>query len=214
MESLKGMGELGYDSHRKAVEAEKIRQSAIGTRAALNFLAYEANPSAIGSAFRIKKDTPRGAVSIQVNPVQETQAEWTQTEVTRESITKKAYFLGIDENGNMNATATILERRMNEPPLRHPISIKIGPGVLYIGGKYPSWDRYEFDRIEKRLARFDSLPQVIQPNVEFLDGLRRDLLRSQAPDAYSASPVAISGSLQAGEVIDFPISRIPLAETG
>lgn len=191
------------DDKLQEAEEKKLREAAVSTRSALRFAAYEANPEAVKSAFRVKKDTHRGPVTITVNPDYPTQATWVQKDVTTDYIETNAYRLAISVDGEMTATAQIIKRIMNEVPIKQPFTLRVGP-IYYATSPYASVDTYAFDRLEKGLHSFTREPQPFTPTIEFLDSLRRDLLRDPVHRATPAKPVTISGDAAQHQIINFP----------
>lgn len=199
------------DQQLKEAEDKRLRDAAIATRSALRFAAYEANPRAVKSAFRVEKTTPRGLVTITVNPENPVIASWIQKDISRDYIETKRYKLSIGVDGEMTASTQTHKRIMNEVPISQPLVVRFGP-IYYATREYPSVDTHAFDKLEKGLHNFSHEPQSFTPSVGFLDGLRRDILRDPIHRVVPAKPVVISGDLTPHQVIAFP--HTPLSRVG
>lgn len=192
------------DQQIQEAQENKLREVAISTRAALKFAAFEANPTAVKSAFRVKKDTHRGPITITVNPESPTQAAWVQNDTTTDYIETKAYKLAIGADGEMTATTQTLKRIMNEVPIRQPLTLRIGP-IYYATSPYASVDIHAFDKLERGLHNFTREPMPFIPSIEFLDGFRRDILRDPVHKVLPAKPLVISEDQNSHQVIKFPL---------
>lgn len=190
---------------QQLLEAEEIRvkKVAISTRSALKFVAYEANPAAVKSAFRVEKATARGPVTITVNPDNPVTASWIQRDISTDYIETKRYKLAIGIDGEMTASVQTRKRIMNEVPIRQPLVVRIGQ-IYYASSLYASVDTYAFDKLEKGLKDYSLEPQTFQPSIDFLDAFRRDILIDPVQRVEPAKPVATSGDLTQHQVIKFP----------
>lgn len=163
-----------YEQERKRLE---LKEAAISTRSALRYVAYNEKGDSNSGKIRAEKNTHRGVIHIQVDPGNPTSALWLQHETTTDYLSLVRYRLAIDADGSMIASRQTLRRTMNEVPIVRPLAIRLGGYTLGFGPKFAHIDTQAYKRLEKGLDP-DRLPQPFTPTVDFLESLKRDILRN------------------------------------